>query len=384
MSPIPLPNFPLRFPSGPLASAGVVQRAREILLGESAAIELIAESLDAHFSQAVEAILCCQGCVIVCGIGKAGLIGQKIAASFASTGTPSHFLHPAEAVHGDLGSVRSTDMLLLLSYSGETDEVVRLLPSLRKLCSPLIAITSNATSRLARGSDLAILLGKLDEVCPLGLAPSSTTTAMLAVGDALALVASELRGFTRDDFARYHPGGALGRSLTPVERVMRPLGDCRVAFESDSLRQVLVRASRPGRRTGAVMLTDAAGKLTGVFTDSDLAKLLERSGEHQLDQPVANCMTRSFRTVAQGEMLPAALQILSQYKISELPVVDAHGFPLGLIDITDLMGIVAGDPCKITDASSVSDSTLCLPTDDPASGAPVILPMVQRPFNDFP
>jgi arabinose-5-phosphate isomerase len=327
----------------PLAVQRSLARAREILLSESAAITKTAESLNDCFATAVTALLECRGSVVVTGIGKAGLIGQKISASFSSTGTPSHFLHPAEAVHGDLGTVCADDIVLLLSYSGETEEITRLLPSLRRQASCLLAITSSSTSQLALGVDVALLLGKIQEACPHGLAPSSTTTAMLALGDALALVTSEQRGFSRVDFARFHPGGALGRSLTPVEQVMRPLGVCRVANQSDTLRQVLVRASRPGRRTGAVMLTDAAGKLTGVFTDSDLAKLLERSEEYQLDQPVEHCMTKSVQTIQQGEMLPAALRILSERKISELPVIDTRGSPLGIIDITDLMSMVAGN-----------------------------------------
>jgi arabinose-5-phosphate isomerase len=164
---------------------------------------------------------------------------------------------------------------------------------------------------------------------------------MLALGDALVLVTSENRGFTREHFARFHPGGALGRSLTPVELMMRPLVECRVALESHTLRQVLVSVSRPGRRTGAIMLVDESGTLTGIFTDSDLAKLLERAGEGELDQPISNCMTKRFQTVRHGDMLPVAMQIMATRKISELPVVDDTGQPLGLIDITDVMGTLS-------------------------------------------
>jgi arabinose-5-phosphate isomerase len=317
-----------------------IRRGREILRAESNAIATLAQSLDNSFSEAIEVLLSCRGSVIVAGMGKAGLIGQKIAASFSSTGTPSHFLHPAEAVHGDLGTVRPDDVILLLSYSGETDEVTRLLPSLRQLASYMIAITSKPTSTLAKNADLTLALGGMEEACPLGLAPSSTTTAMLALGDALALVTSEFRGFTRDNFARFHPAGALGRSLTPVEQIMRPLSECRVAHESQALRSVLVKLSRPGRRTGAIMLHDDDGKLTGVFTDSDLAKLLEQSEENLLDQAISFCMTKRFQVVRSGALLPVALSILANRKISELPVVDDQQRPLGLIDITDVMSMM--------------------------------------------
>jgi arabinose-5-phosphate isomerase len=317
-----------------------IQRGGEILRAESDAIATLAQSLDDSFADAVEILQSCRGSVVVTGMGKAGLIGQKIAASFSSTGTPSHFMHPAEAVHGDLGKIRPDDVILLLSYSGETDEVTRLLPSLRELASCMIAITAKPTSTLARNVDVTLALGGMDEACSLGLAPSSTTTAMLALGDALALVTCELHGFTRDNFARFHPAGALGRSLTPVEQIMRPLRECRVAHESLALRAVLVNLSRPGRRTGAIMLHDDEGKLTGVFTDSDLAKLLEQSAENLLDQAISLCMTKRFQVVRQGEMLPVALSILANRKISELPVVDHQQRPLGLIDITDVMSMI--------------------------------------------
>jgi arabinose-5-phosphate isomerase len=327
----------LPVPSIAPARLHTIRRGSEILRIESSAIEALAQSLDESFATAVEVLQSCRGSVIVTGIGKAGLIGQKIAASFSSTGTPSHFLHPAEAVHGDLGKVRGEDVMLVLSYSGETDEVTRLLPSLRELASYTIAITSKSSSTLAKNVDLTLTLGNMTEACPLGLAPSSTTTAMLALGDALALVTSESRSFTRNQFARFHPAGALGRSLTRVDQIMRPLSECRLAHESHDVRAVLVQLSRPGRRTGAIMLHDDDGKLTGVFTDSDLAKLLERAGESLLDQPISRCMTRQFQVVQPGVPLPVALSILADRKISELPVVDEQQIPLGLIDVTDVM-----------------------------------------------
>ncbi len=359
--------------------ARTIRRGCEILRAESNAIAALAQTLDDTFAQAVETLLACHGSVVVTGMGKAGLVGQKIAASFSSTGTPSHFMHPAEAVHGDLGTIRADDVVLLLSYSGETDEITRLLPSLRELASCMIAITARPTSTLAKNADIALVLGGMDEACPLGLAPSSTTTAMLALGDALALVASESRGFTRNHFARFHPAGALGRSLTPVEQIMRPLQECRVACETQSLREVLVKLSRPGRRTGAVMLCDEGGKLVGVFTDSDLAKLLEHAAENLLDEPIAKCMTRHFQVVRQGELLPEALRVLGQRKISELPVIDHAQRPIGLIDVTDVMSMMSSYwPTRNTDMGELQATDSVPAREQVDTSEPRILPL-RRP-----
>jgi len=356
-----------------------IRRGCEILRAESSAIATLAQTLDESFAEAVETLLACRGSVVVTGMGKAGLVGQKIAASFSSTGTPSHFMHPAEAVHGDLGTVRSDDVILLLSYSGETDEVTRLLPSLREMASGMIAITAKPTSTLAKSTDITLVLGGMSEACPLGLAPSSTTTAMLALGDALALVTSESRGFTRNHFARFHPAGALGRSLTPVEQIMRPLEECRVAQDSQSLRAVLIKLSRPGRRTGAVMLCDDQGKLVGVFTDSDLAKLLEHEAENLLDEPISRCMTRHFQVVRQGELLPEALRILAQRKISELPVIDHVQRPLGLIDVTDVMSIMSSYwPPQATETSGSQNSDSYPAKEQDDAPEPRIIPL-RRP-----
>ena len=232
---------------------------------ESRALARVADRLDGEFCRAVELIFACRGNVIVSGMGKAGLIGQKIMATLASTGTPSHCLHPAEAVHGDLGRVRRNDLLLILSQSGETEEIVRLLPSLAELGVPVVAITGRAASTLGRAAAVTIELGPLEEACSLGLAPSTSTTAMLAVGDALALVVSQMRRFSRDDFARFHPAGNLGYQLSKVDEQMRPLGQCRVADQEHSVREVLVGTSVPGRRTGATMLVDGAGAAFGHF-----------------------------------------------------------------------------------------------------------------------
>ena len=318
--------------------------ARQVLQSESRAVGQLAKRLDGRFCRAVEHVLGCRGSVIVSGIGKAGLVGRKISATLASTGTPSHYLHPAEAVHGDLGRVHPNDVVLILSQSGETEEVVRLLPSLTELGVAILAITASAESTLGRAAAATIELGPMEEACRLGLAPTTSTTAMLAVGDALALVVSRMRDFRREDFARFHPGGSLGRMLSRVDHHLRPLDQCRVASDEKTVREVLVSVSRPGRRTGAIMLVDAAGRLSGVFTDSDLAKLFERRRDPQLDGPVRDVMTARPITVPAGSPMADAVALMAQRKISELPVVDGEGRPVGLIDVTDVVGLLPPEP----------------------------------------
>ena len=315
--------------------------AREILWNEGQALLLLSERLPRGFCRAVEVLLACEGSVIVSGMGKAGLVGQKIAATLASTGAASHFLHPAEAIHGDLGRIGPRDVVLMLSFSGESEEVVRLLPALREFGVPLVAITGRGQSTLAREATVALELGMLEEACPLGLAPSTSTTAMLALGDALALVLSRTRGFTAEDFYRYHPGGSLGRRLTRVEDAMRPLTECRIARESQTVREVFAAVRRAGRRTGAIMLVDDEGRLTGIFTDSDLARLVEDRRDDRLDGPVSEVMTRRPKAIRRGARLGEAMDLLAGRRISELPVLDEAGRPCGLIDITDVLGLSA-------------------------------------------
>lgn len=312
---------------------------REILLSESEAIRSLAAGLGRDFCRAADLIFRCQGSLIVTGMGKAGLVGRKLMATFASTGTPSHFLHPAEAVHGDLGRLREDDAVLVLSQSGETEEIVRLLPSLENLGTPLLAITARAESTLGRSATIVLELGALEEAGSLRLAPSTSTTTMLALGDALALVVSRMRGFAREDFARFHPAGSLGRKLSRVGQYCRPLRMCRVADDSLTVRDVFVQRSVPGRRTGAIMLVDKQGRLTGLFTDSDLARLFEHRREEALDQPICRVMTSSPYMILDGAMMSDAVTLMADRKISELPVVDGSGRPTGLIDVTDVVGL---------------------------------------------
>jgi arabinose-5-phosphate isomerase len=326
-------------PAGQWSPFEQLRYAREIIQTESRALAQLAKRLDREFCQAAEYIYRCRGNVIVSGMGKAGLIGQKIMATLASTGTPSHCLHPAEAVHGDLGRLHRDDVLLLLSQSGETDEVLRLLPALAELGVPVLAITGQAQSTLGRAATVTLELGPLEEAGTWGLAPTTSTTAMLALGDALALVASRMRNFGPEQFARFHPAGSLGLKLSKVDDHMRPLAQCRLAADGQTVREVLVVGHVPGRRSGATMLSDAEGKLSGIFTDSDLARLFEHHRDGQLDQPIREVMTAHPLRVESGARMTDAIRIMAERKISELPVVDAEGKPLGLIDITDVVGM---------------------------------------------
>ena len=317
----------------------VIARGREILRAEAAAIGAAAECLDASFCRAVRIIEACTGSVVVTGIGKAGLVARKISATLASTGTPSHFLHPAEAMHGDLGSLRRDDVVLAVSQSGETEEVTRLLPHVASLGNTIVAITGTVASTLGRAADVVVVTGRVQEACALGLAPSTSTSLLLAIGDGLALATSSLRQFTHEDFAVRHPGGSLGRQLTLVEEAMRPLSQCRIAQPSDTVRAVFARPL-PARRTGAVMIIDNAGALAGIFTDSDLARLFERRNDAAIDAAIECVMTSRPKTVAAGTRLRDAVAILESLRLSELPVVNDAGQPVGLLDIVDLVGLV--------------------------------------------
>ena len=314
--------------------------ATEVLLQESAALERLAKNIPLGFSDAVDLILECRGCVIVTGMGKAGWIGQKISASLASTGSRSHFVHPAEAMHGDLGRIAREDVVLALSNSGETQELLQILPSLKKLNVTLIAITGKSNSTLARDSDALIDYGRVTEACHLGLAPSTSTTIMLALGDALALVVSQSRQFQATDFAKYHPGGTLGRKLSTVDELMRPIDRCRVARLSERVREIYVRSSVSERRVGVILVVDDQQRLAGIFTDSDLARLLERRRDNLLDQPIEQVMTGNPISVRSGSGAVQAIDLLATRNISELPVVDLDSRPVGIIDITDVISLL--------------------------------------------
>ena len=316
-----------------------LREARALIKQEAETLLELANRLDTDFCRAVELILEIRGRVVATGIGKAGLIGQKVSATLASTGTRSQFLHPTEALHGDLGCLGDDDVLLALSNSGETQEVCDVVTAAHALGVRCIAITANERSTLGSQAEVVLRLGSIREAGLMSLAPTCSTTAMLAIGDALALVLSRSRDFTPQQFARFHPGGSLGRRLRIVREVMRCGDQLRIASESTTIREVFSSQSR-GRRTGAVMLIDDDGQLTGLFTDSDLARLLEQHREGQLDRPIHEAMTKSPLTIDADSLLHDAVEILSNRKISELPVVDGNGQPIGLIDITDVIGLM--------------------------------------------
>jgi len=270
----------------------------------------------------------------------------------ASLGIRSHFLHPVEALHGDLGCLTAGDLVLALSFSGETEELVRLAGLLAERQVELLSVTASRQSRLGAASAIVLELGRVAEAGLLKLAPTTSTTLMLGLGDALALVAAERRGFAAADFARNHPGGNLGRRLARVEEIMRPLSACRIARDDATVREVFTQRPTVGRRTGAVMLVDDSGRLTGLFTDSDLARLLERKHDAQLDGPIRDVMTRHPQTIALDAWLADAVEILAARKISELPVVNSDGLPVGLIDITDVLADLPPVPTAPNDAAA--------------------------------
>ena len=317
--------------------------ARSVLRLEAEAILEVGDRLDGTLAMVADRIRGCRGSVVVTGMGKAGLVGHKLAATLASTGTPAFSLHPSDAVHGDLGRVRAGDVALALSQSGETEEVVRLVPALQHLGAAVIALTERPTSRLGRRADLCLALGPIAEACPLGLAPSASTAALMAVGDALALLVSRMRGFQPEDFLRYHPGGSLGRKLGRVVDVMRTGPHVRTARPEETVREVFVRLGGARRRSGAVLVVDPEGRLLGIFTDSDLARLFEHRREALLDRSIGDVMTRGAVVATAGASIAEAVDLLRSRKLSELPVVDPQGRLLGLVDVTDLIGLDPDD-----------------------------------------
>ena len=320
--------------------------ARHVLKVEADTLHRLMGRIGREFALAAKMVYRCKGNVVTSGIGKAGIIAQKISATLASTGTPSHFLHAAEAVHGDLGRVRPHDIVLILSYGGETAEVTRLLGQLEKMKVPVVAMTGTPDSTLARKAKVLLWMGQIEEACPLGLAPSATTTAMLALGDALALTVLKMRQqagrFSREEFALYHPGGSLGRQLIMVETVMRQGPSLPAAGDHLTLRKALASLRRMRRRSGAICLVDARGRLTGIFTDADLRRLLEKGGVDCMSRPIAEVMTRGPKFVRVGDTAADAIEIINRHFIEELPVVDRRGRLVGLLDVQDLLAAGLG------------------------------------------
>jgi len=314
--------------------------ARKVIEAEAEAISSITPIVDASFAKAAEMIYNCTGSCIVSGIGKAGIIGQKISATLASTGTPSHFLHPAEAVHGDLGRLRKNDIVIVLSYGGETDEVIRLINLVKQLGIKLIAITGDSDSTLSKHSDVVLCMGRMSEPCPLGVAPSASTACMLAVGDALAFTVMKARNFSVEDYVRFHPGGLLGAKLMTVEQSMmfRPGEKLPVAEAADTIKHVLEK-TKDVKRHGAVMVVDEDGRLAGIITDGDLRRLMTKHGRRAFEFKAGDVMTANCKRIRVDALAAEAAAIFNKYRIDELPVVDAGDKPVGLIDVQDIVTI---------------------------------------------
>ncbi len=314
--------------------------ARKMLEVEAESLYKVSERLDDSFDRAIELLLACKGRVAVTGIGKSGDIAQKIVGTLNSTGTRSYFFDAVKALHGDLGMLHPDDVVFIFSHSGESDELIRLLNPLREISGKILGVTSNANSSLARSSNVAIIYGTVMESCPLALAPSTSATVMMAIGHALAFVLSTEKNFTREDFARFHPAGSLGKRLAKVEQIMRKGDQLRIAQESTTIREVFINAHRSGRRTGAIILVDSEKKLSGIFTDSDFARLFEDRDDH-LDRPIGQVMTRLPIYCLEGNTIESALEIFQTKKISELPVVNKLLEPIGILDITDVIGLLS-------------------------------------------
>jgi len=314
--------------------------AREVIKAEAEAIGSITPIVDDSFAEAAEMIYDCTGSCIVSGIGKAGIIGQKISATMASTGTPSHFLHPVEAVHGDLGRLRKNDIVIVLSYGGETDEIIRLINLVKQLEIKLIAITGDSDSTLSKHADVVLCMGQISEACPLGVAPSVSTACMLAVGDALAFTVMKARNFSVEDYVRFHPGGSLGAKLMTVEQSMmfRPGEKLPLAKVTDTVKELLEKTSDV-KRHGAVMVVDEEGKLTGIITDADLRRLVTQQGQQAFGFKAADIMTADCKRIRADALAAEATAIFHKYRIDDLPVVDSDDRPVGLIDVQDIVTI---------------------------------------------
>ena len=318
-----------------------LEYAKNVIINEAKAVNLL-ESLvnEADFSKALEAIFNCRGNLVVTGIGKAGIVGEKISATMASVGTPSIFLHPVEAIHGDLVRVRPDDVVLLLSFGGETDEIIRLITLLKQQDIKTIAITGNCESRLAKHSDVVLCIGKVKEACPLGVAPTVSTTCMLALGDTLALTVMKARNFSREDYARYHPGGSLGAMLITVGQSMEIGKDDQLPVVADdmTIAQMLEHTKNTKRR-GAVMAVDGNGVLSGIITDADLRRLFSTEAQNAFNKKVSDVMTAGCKRVKESTLAAEAMAIFHKFRIDDLPVVDDAGKPVGMIDVQDIVSI---------------------------------------------
>ncbi|MHB1845392.1 MAG: KpsF/GutQ family sugar-phosphate isomerase [Deltaproteobacteria bacterium] len=321
-----------------LRRASFVSRARTVLTAEADAVRGLIARVGDELAEAVDLILACPGRVVVTGMGKSGFIAQKLSATFASTGTPSLYLHPAEALHGDLGRVVRDDIVFALSNSGATDELLRLVPAVRRIGARVIAMTGDVRSPLARSADLILDIGPVDEACPLGLAPTASTLALLAMGDALAMTVLENREFGSDEYALLHPGGSLGQSVRRVAEVMRTGAANPVVSEQAPLSKAISVMTRTPGRPGATSVVDRRGKLVGIFTDGDLRRLVE-DGQGDFTVPVGSVCGHQPRTVRPEQLVRDAADLLKTSRVDQLPVIDEDGRPVGLLDVQDVLGL---------------------------------------------
>lgn len=320
-----MPN-PTDFQSSALATLRIEQQA----------IDVLATQIDDRFNRACEVLLQCKGRVVITGMGKSGHIGRKMAATFASTGTPSFFMHPGEAGHGDLGMLVRGDVLIAISNSGKSDEIMMLMPLIKHLGVPMLTISRDDKGPMPQNADIALTLGESDEACPLGLAPTSSTTATLVLGDALAVALLEARGFTADDFARSHPAGALGkRLLLHVKHLMHTGDELPKVSPETPMNQVLYEISN--KRLGLTTIVDEQDHLLGIFTDGDLRRLIDKQQGFDVNLPVSEVMTKKPSTISQEARAVEALQQLNQKKISQFVVVDDQNKVIGVISMHDLI-----------------------------------------------
>jgi arabinose-5-phosphate isomerase len=312
-----------------------VRDGRDILIQEASEIRRMADRLDESFAAAVELLLACKGKIIIAGMGKSGIVGQKIAATLSSTGTTAIFLHPAEAAHGDLGVVAKNDVVICLSKSGMTEELNFIIPPLRQLEASIIAFTGNQRSYLARNADVVLDVGVEQEACPYDLAPTTSTTAMLAMGDALAMCLMKRKKFTDLEFALTHPKGSLGRQLTMrVGDLMARADSLPLVSEDAHVTELILEMT--SKRYGVSGVVDREGRLTGIFTDGDLRRLVQQGGDF-LDKRAGNVMTANPKTVTAELLAKHCLEILETYRITQLLVCDSDNRPVGLVHIHDLV-----------------------------------------------
>ncbi len=315
----------------------ILEIAKEVIKNEADVIKNLSKNLSEHFEKAVKSILNCKGKVVISGMGKAGLIGKKIASTFSSLGTSSFFMHPAEASHGDLGMLKREDIVILLSNSGESFEIINIIPPIKSIGSTIIAITGKANSTLAKQANFLIHIGNIKEVDQLGLAPTTSTTAMLVIGDALAIAAvRQNKNWSKEDFAFFHPGGSLGKKLLKVKKIMKTKENNVLIKKETFVKEVLLEISE--KKTGCAIIIDAKEHIIGIFSDGDLRRHLKQN-ENLLKQPIEKVMTKNPKTITDTSYALEALKIMRDHQIADLPVMDKAKKIVGLISIKDLVAI---------------------------------------------